>query len=78
MTQHNAYIDLLNVFDFHFSTDDVSFFDIWRTCSCISLHLGIYRLDFSCPFLHYRGLTKGQRQSGHAPFAWRNRDPTGS
>ena len=78
MIQHNAYIDLLHVFDFHLSIDDVSFCDIWHTGSCITLHLGIYRLDFSCPFLHNRGLTKGQRQGGHAPLAWRNRDPSGS
>ena len=77
MTQHNVRTDTV-LLDFHLSTDDVSFYDIWRDGSCTTIHLGIYRLDFSCPFLHYRGLTKTERQGGHAPFAWRNRDPTDS
>ena len=78
MTRQNCFSRYIQMFDFHLSTDEVFFCDVWRNGSCVTFHIGIYRIDFSCPLLHYRGLTKGQRQGGYAPLAWRNRDPTGS
>ena len=62
------------MFDFHISTDEESFFDIWKNGTGVSLHMGKYRLDLCRPQRTHRGLPEARHTSQHASDPWRSRD----
>ena len=69
---------MFKLFDFHISTDEVSFFDIWKNSTGVSLHLVNVRVDLCFPRLFLRGLHQRQRAQGHAANSHNHRVPQGS
>ena len=64
--------------DFHISTDEISFYDIWLNGTGVTLHLGNYRLDFCCPSLLTSGTTQAWYKDRHVKNLRCHRDSKGS
>lgn len=69
---------LLLVIDFYISMDEVSFNDIWQDDTCVSFHIGKYRVDLCCPQRMHSGTFKSRHKDGHVPSSKGGRGSQGS